>query len=189
MFTIGHVATLLEMSLEEFKVFRHKLKIKGSRWKCKNKKVAWLFSEDQVLVLLHEQLQKEKRRQTKEELKKIKKVDRRKFGNKAVRAFKQKGYKVYPINPKLVEVEGIKAYKSITDVPETSIDMVSMYLPPLVGITVLEEIAKKKIKELWLNPGSESVEIADKAEALGLTVIEACSIVGAGMSPNQLSDD
>lgn len=115
--------------------------------------------------------------------------DRKKFGNKAVRAFVQKGFKVYPINPKLPEIEGIKAYKSILEVPETNIDMVSVYLPPAVGLTVLEDIAKKSVKEVWMNPGSESLEIAAKADDLGLTLIEACSIVGAGMSPSQLSDD
>jgi predicted CoA-binding protein len=32
--------------------------------------------------------------------------DRRKFGNKALRAFRAQGYTVIPINPRLAEVEG-----------------------------------------------------------------------------------
>lgn len=43
--------------------------------------------------------------------------DPRKFGNKAVRAFLQQGFTVYPVNPNEAEVEGIEAYKSIRDVP------------------------------------------------------------------------
>lgn len=112
--------------------------------------------------------------------------NRNKFGNKAVRAFKAKGYKVYPINPTVSEIEGIKVYKSILEVPENEIDMVSMYLPPEIGITTLEAIQKKKVKEVWLNPGSESAALTAKAEKLGLNVIEACSIVGIGMSPSEL---
>lgn len=115
--------------------------------------------------------------------------DRSKFGNKAVRAFAHRGYKVYPVNPKASEIEGIKTYQSILEVPEQNIDMVSMYLPPNVGIHVLTDLTKKKVKELWLNPGSESPELVKKANALGLNTIEACSIVGIGVSPSQFGDD
>ncbi len=43
--------------------------------------------------------------------------DRRKFGNKAVRAFARQGYDVYPVNPKETEIEGRPAFKSIRDLP------------------------------------------------------------------------
>jgi uncharacterized protein len=36
--------------------------------------------------------------------------NRRKFGNRAVRAFTQQGYTVVPINPHEREIEGLKAY-------------------------------------------------------------------------------
>ena len=42
-------------------------------------------------------------------------ADRRKFGNKAVRAFRNAGYDVYPINPKAGEIEGLKAYASLDE--------------------------------------------------------------------------
>ena len=34
-------------------------------------------------------------------------ADRAKFGNKAVRAFLQQGYTVYPVNPKETRIEGL----------------------------------------------------------------------------------
>jgi uncharacterized protein len=111
--------------------------------------------------------------------------DRNKFGNKAVRVFSDKGYKVYPIHPKLHEIEGHKTYPSILQVPEKALDMVSFYLPPHVGMQVIEEVAQVKCKEVWFNPGSESEELVEKAERLGLTVIQACSIVGVGVSPSR----
>src|SRR5262249_28986799 len=43
--------------------------------------------------------------------------DRRKFGNRAVRAYLEQGYTVVPINPHETQVEGLKAYASILDVP------------------------------------------------------------------------
>jgi len=111
--------------------------------------------------------------------------DRAKFGNKAVRAFVAKGYTVYPVNPKEAEIEGLKAYRSILDIPVAELDMVSVYLPPAVGLKVVDEVARKKVHELWLNPGSESPELIAKAEKLGLNVIPACSIVGIGDSPGR----
>jgi len=111
--------------------------------------------------------------------------DRSKFGNKAVRAFAHQGYTVVPIHPKEESVEGFKAYKSVLDVPGP-IDMASMYLAPAIGLTVIEDIAKKGIAEVWLNPGADSPELAERSRALGLRTIVACSIVGVGENPHAL---
>lgn len=111
-------------------------------------------------------------------------ADRAKFGNKAVRVFRDKGYTVYPVNPKEKTIEGLTAYASIADVPVKIVDMVSVYLPPAVGLKAIEEVAKIRAVEVWLNPGAESDELIEKAEKLGLNVIAACSIVGAGASPS-----
>jgi predicted CoA-binding protein len=111
--------------------------------------------------------------------------DTRKFGNKAVRAFKAKGYKVYPVNLHETEVEGMAAFKSITDIP-TRPAMVSLYVPPPVVLKLLPAIAAKGCDELWLNPGTESDAVLVEAERLGLNVVQACSIVAIGLSPEAL---
>jgi predicted CoA-binding protein len=111
--------------------------------------------------------------------------DRAKFGNKAVRAFQQQGYEVFPVNPKEEMVEGLPAFKSIAAVPVRP-HMISVYLPPPVLLKVLPDIATKGCDELWLNPGTESDEVLAEAERLGLNVIQACSIVGVGVSPANL---
>ena len=111
--------------------------------------------------------------------------NRAKFGNKAVRAFLQQGYTVYPVNPTEAEVEGLAAYKSIRDVPVRP-QMISVYLPPPVLLKVLPDIATRGCDELWLNPGTESDEVLAEAERLKLNVIQACSIVGVGVSPSRL---
>jgi uncharacterized protein len=111
--------------------------------------------------------------------------NRGKFGNKAVRAFLQQGYEVYPVNPKEARVEDLPAFKTIADVPARP-DLVSVYLPPAVLLEILPDIAAKGCNELWLNPGTESDEVLSLAEALKLKVILACSIVGVGVSPAEL---
>lgn len=112
-------------------------------------------------------------------------TDRSKFGNKAVRAYAQQGFTVWPVNPKEPVVEGLPAFASIADVPGRP-NLVSVYLPPPVLLKVLPAIAAKGCDELWLNPGTESPEVLAEAERLGLNVIQACSIVGVGVSPSGL---
>jgi predicted CoA-binding protein len=111
--------------------------------------------------------------------------DRRKFGNRAVRAFVKQGYTVHPINPHESTIEGLAAYKSVLDVPG-GIDMVSFYVPPEIGEGVLDEVAQKGIGEVWLNPGSESERLIRRARALNIEPIVACSIVGVGQNPYAL---
>ena len=108
--------------------------------------------------------------------------NRQKFGNRAVRAFQRQGYTVVPINPHEREVEGLKTYASVLDVPGT-IDMATVYVPPEIGERVIEEIARKKIPEVWLNPGAESDALIARARALDIRPIVACSIVGIGENP------
>jgi predicted CoA-binding protein len=111
--------------------------------------------------------------------------NRSKFGNRAVRAFRQQGYTVIPINPNEQEVEGLKSYASVLDVPGP-IDMASLYLPPAIGAQVIGEIAQKGIAEVWLNPGAESDELIARARALNIQPIVACSIVAIGENPYRL---
>ena len=110
--------------------------------------------------------------------------DRQKFGNKAVRAFRHQGYDVVPINPHESEVEGLKTYKSVLDVPGP-IDMATFYVPPEIGESIIDEIAAKRIPEVWLNPGAESAILVSKARALKLLPKVACSIIAIGENPNR----
>ena len=115
-------------------------------------------------------------------------ADRTKFGNKSVRAHVKQGYEVFPVNPKGGEIEGLKVYAALTEIPGGKLYRVSMYLPPAVGMKLLPIIAERGCDELWLNPGSENDEIIAAAEKLGLKPIVACSIVDLGIMPHNLSD-
>ena len=107
---------------------------------------------------------------------------RQKFGNRAVRAFRRHGDTVIPINLHEREIEGLKAYRSVVDVPGP-IDMASFYVPPDVGERVIEDVARKHISEVWLNPGAESDRLIVRARELGIEPIVACSIIAIGEDP------
>jgi predicted CoA-binding protein len=109
---------------------------------------------------------------------------RHKFGNKALRAFREAGYRAIPITPHHTEVEGERAYASVLDYPGP-IDMATVYVPPHIGEQVLASLAEKGIGEIWLNPGAEAPGVLSRARELGLRPIQACSIIGIGMSPGK----
>jgi predicted CoA-binding protein len=108
--------------------------------------------------------------------------DRTKFGNKAVRAYVRQGWTVYPVNPREATVEGLATVASI-DAIDAPIDRAALYVPPAVGVTLLAAIARKGVKELFVNPGAESDELLAEAERLTLPVIQACAIVDIGERP------
>ena len=80
-------------------------------------------------------------------------ADRQKFGNRAVRAFREQGYTVIPINPHEGEVEGLQTFRSVLDVPGP-IDMASFYVPPQIGEQIIDEVAKKGHPRDLAEPGS-----------------------------------
>ncbi len=113
--------------------------------------------------------------------------NREKFGNKSVRAHLAEGFEVFPINPKATEVEGLKCYPSLKDLPVNSLDRISVYVPPKVGVQLLDEIAAANAKEVWFNPGSDSPDLIDRAREMGINVIQACSIVDVGHMPGEFT--
>ena len=110
--------------------------------------------------------------------------DRYKFGNRAVRAFVRQGYTVYPVNPNEQRVEGLTSYASVLDIPG-QIDMATVYVPGAVGERIMDELARKGVGEVWLNPGADDDAVVARGKALGLNVIQACSIMSIGESPGR----
>jgi predicted CoA-binding protein len=110
--------------------------------------------------------------------------NRRKYGNKALRAFQHRGYTVIPINPNEPEVEGLKTLPSVLDVAGT-IDLATLYVPPRAGLAVIEQLAQKGVPEVWLNPGADHPDVVDRARQLGLKVVQTCSILAIGESPSR----
>jgi len=111
--------------------------------------------------------------------------DRAKYGNRAVRAYTVSGSTVYAVNPKAgPELEGVKAFASIKDVPPGATDVASIYTPPAVTATLLPDLASYGIKRAYFNPGAETEELVDQARTLGIEPILACSVTAIGKSPD-----
>lgn len=111
-------------------------------------------------------------------------ADRRKFGNKCVRAYKDDGWEVYPVNPKATMVEELECFPKLSEVP-VDLDRISIYLPPPITRQLLGEIASKGAGDVWFNPGSANDQILEEAREAGIEVRNGCSITYIGKSPAQ----
>lgn len=78
-----------------------------------------------------------------------------KYGNKIFKNLTRRGYEVYPVNPNLKEIKGVKCYPSLADIP-VKVDVVDFVVPPPVTEATLKECKKLGLDHIWLQPGSES---------------------------------
>lgn len=109
--------------------------------------------------------------------------NKHKFGNKAVRAFVEAGWTVFPVNPKEKEIEGLTCYASVLDINER-IDIVSLYVPSSVSLGLVDDIKKKGVKKVYVNPGAESDELIAKLRENGIEPLLLCSIMNVGLHPS-----
>ena len=79
----------------------------------------------------------------------------KKYGNQIVKNLKSRGYKVFPVNPKLREIEGLTCYPALADIP-VKVDVVDFAVPPAVTEEILKQCKKLGLNRIWLQPGSES---------------------------------
>lgn len=105
--------------------------------------------------------------------------DRQKYGNMIYRKLKQRGYRVYPVNPNYETVEGDKCYQNLTSLPEMP-EVIDMVVSPKFGMAVIEEAAALGIKNIWLQPGAYNDELMNLIAAKGLKAIQACVLVALG---------
>jgi predicted CoA-binding protein len=109
------------------------------------------------------------------------------YGNKAVRAYREAGYDVYPVHPTEPRIEGIPAFASIGEVPVLA-ELLLLYVRPEIGSALIGEALGRGVSRVYVNPGSGSPELVAKIRELGMEPIEACAIVALGKIPAQYPD-
>ena len=107
--------------------------------------------------------------------------DRNKCGNKVLRCYMPHGRPVYPVNPHATAVEGLTAYPDLSALP-AAVHGISIITTPHITAAVVAATAAAGIGHLWMQPGAESRQAIDRAEALGLSVVAdgACILVVLG---------
>lgn len=120
-------------------------------------------------------------------------ADRHKFGNKALRAYDADGYTVWPVNPKGGDIEGVHAYRSLAELPDTPWE-VAVYLHEAQALAALDEVADmqtergEQVAVVYVPPGADTAEVMDHARGLGLYAVKTCPIVAIGHKPEEFGD-
>lgn len=78
-----------------------------------------------------------------------------KYGNQILKNLKNRNYEVYPVNPRLKTVEGMKCYATLSELP-VKVDVVDFVVPPAATEAILKECLELGLDRIWLQPGSES---------------------------------
>ncbi len=116
--------------------------------------------------------------------------DKRDTGcNLAYNRFKENGYQVYPVNPRIASFQGDACYSDLTSIPE-KVDAVFILASPKVTDQIVNQCVDLGVKHVWMHcmmgvkPGlaagmtSVSQEAVDVCNANGIAVIP-------GSCPNQ----
>ncbi|HWR43290.1 CoA-binding protein [Sporomusa sp.] len=94
-----------------------------------------------------------------------------KFGYKIFKALKEAGYTVYPVNPGIQEILGVKCYPALKDLPVVP-EVVNVVVPPKVGEQIMNNCSELGIKNVWLQPGANAASVVKLAKNLDLNVVD-----------------
>ena len=109
--------------------------------------------------------------------------DQRETGcNLNYKKFKEAGYKVYPVNPRIATYDGVPCYPDLKSIPEKP-DAVFMLTTPKVTEQIVQQCVDLGVKRVWMHcmmgtkPGlaagmtSVSQSAVEMCKANGITVI------------------
>ncbi len=90
--------------------------------------------------------------------------------------FIDRGYNIFPINPKEDEIKGRKVYRSILDIPD-EINILNVFRPSEEAYEVVREAVERKnqngdIDLIWLQEGIVNEDARKLAEENGMEFIQ-----------------
>jgi uncharacterized protein len=84
------------------------------------------------------------------------------------------GYKIIPVNPRIGEALGEKAYPSLLDLPHEvvqKVDLVDVFRRPEFVDEIVEQAIQLKLRAIWLQEGVVNERAAEKARKAGMFVV------------------
>jgi len=81
--------------------------------------------------------------------------NKNKFGFMACKELNKKGYELFPVNPHAENIDGLKCFSDIEEIP-VQIDAALLVVPPAISEEMVKKVAAKGIKNVWLQQGAES---------------------------------
>jgi len=98
------------------------------------------------------------------------------YSYKAVKSLSAKGHRVFPVHPRIKDIDGLAVYASLGLIEE-KLDTLTMYVGAETSARMSGEILSARPRRIIFNPGAENHELFKKAEEAGIEVIDACTLV------------
>ena len=87
------------------------------------------------------------------------------------------GYRIIPVNPRVSEVLGERAYASLDEIPG-DVDLVDVFRRPEEIPELAEAAIRKGIRAFWMQLGIRHAGAAERLRAAGIDVVEdRCTLV------------
>ncbi len=102
--------------------------------------------------------------------------DSESYANLILKKLRDKGKTAYPVNPKYPTLFNETVYADLTQTPAVP-EVVVFVVNPTIGIHYLQTVKTLGVKAIWLQPGTISDELLEKAAELKIEVVEACVLV------------
>ena len=98
------------------------------------------------------------------------------YSNKAIKLLKKYGHEVFPVSLVYDEIEGLKNYKSLAELPGP-VETLTLYLGPKQIANLIPEIVAFKPGRVILNPGSEDDSLIAALDEAKIPYLHACTLV------------
>jgi uncharacterized protein len=103
--------------------------------------------------------------------------------NRNYKTFKQHGYRVYAVNPRITTFEGVPCYPNLKSIPEKP-DAVFMLTSPKITEQVVQQCVDLGVKRIWMHclmgtkPGFSA-----SSTSVSATAVETCREHGIAVIP------
>jgi len=100
----------------------------------------------------------------------------KRYSHQAVARLMAHGHTVFPVNPGLKSLLGLKVFASLADLPAPP-HTVTLYVGPKRSTALADAILAAHPRRVIFNPGTENPALAERLKRSGIDVLEACTLV------------
>lgn len=94
----------------------------------------------------------------------------KKFGGAVFKELKEKGYELYPVNPNAEEIQGVKCYSDVSNLPE-NVKHLFIVTPRQETAAIANAAVKKGMEMVWIQQKSDTPEAVKTIEDAGIPLI------------------
>ena len=108
--------------------------------------------------------------------------DPKKFSRAVFKELRAKGYEIFPVNPNMDDVEGVKCYQDIAELPPT-VKRALFMTPKTNTAGAVENALHHGFTHIWIQQGAETKEALETARENGAKLVsKACIMMHASPS-------